>query len=111
MLVIERHLVMAVRDPGGNRRRYRVLGNLPSALDRVSASAVLSEMRPGDHIAVLNTGAYFVSMNNTFGGPRPPLVWIENGHARLARRRETDAELLVRDLLPGSVDGIKEMGR
>jgi diaminopimelate decarboxylase len=108
VLLTEAHRVMAVHDPGGSRRRYRVLGNLPSALDRVSASAVLPEMRPGDCLAVLDTGAYFVSMNNTFSGPRPPLVWIENGHARLARRRETDAELLARDILPGSMGGIKE---
>lgn len=110
MLVTEGHRVMALRDLGGSRLRYRVLGNLPTALDRVSASAVLPEMHPGDRIAVLDTGAYFVSMNNTFGGPRPPIVWIENGHARLARRRETRAELFARDILPSTAGGIEENG-
>ena len=105
MLMTEGHRVLSVIEPDGDLLRYRVLGNMPTSLDRVSASALLPMMHPGDRIAVLDTGAYFISMNNTFSGPRPPVIWIENGQARLARRRETDAEVFSRDLEPGSTTG------
>lgn len=88
---------MSLVEPDGELLRYRVLGNLPTSLDRVSASALLPAMRAGDRIAVLDTGAYFVSMNNTFIGPRPPVIWIENKSSRIARRRETGAEVFSRD--------------
>ena len=100
MLMTEAHRVMTLREPGGQYLHYRVLGSMPTALDRVCAGVLLPEMHPGDQIAVLDTGAYFVSMNNTFSGPRPPVVWIEEGEARLARRRETEMEVFSRDLLP-----------
>lgn len=97
MLMAERHRLMSLVEPDGELLRYRVLGNLPTSLDRVSASALLPAMRAGDRIAVLDTGAYFVSMNNTFIGPRPPVIWIENKSSRIARRRETGAEVFSRD--------------
>jgi diaminopimelate decarboxylase len=100
MLLTQAHRVLAVRDRGGERSRYQVLGTLPTSLDRVSSGAMLPPMQAGDCLAVLDTGAYFVSMNNTFGGPRLPIVWIERAEAGLARRRESEAELLARDHLP-----------
>jgi hypothetical protein len=42
-------------------------------------------------------------MNNTFGGPRLPIVWIERAEAGLVRRRESEAELLARDQLPADL--------
>jgi len=97
MLMAEGHRLMSLVEPDGELLRYRVLGNLPTSLDRVSASALLPTMHAGDRIAVLDTGAYFVSMNNSFIGPRPPVIWIENKSSRIARRRETDAEVFSRD--------------
>lgn len=101
MLIAEHHRVLPLVLRPGPRATYRVLGDLPTSLDRVAAGAELCPMRAGDHIAVLDTGAYCVSMNNTFGGPRPPIVWIENGTARLARRRETVTEVFARDDVAG----------
>jgi diaminopimelate decarboxylase len=111
LFVLESHRVEALLDTAGPRRVYRVLGNLPTAMDRVAPAALLPEQRPGDRIAVLDTGAYAVSMNNTFNGPRPPVVWIVDGVARLARRREAPDEVHGRDLLPAGFGVAKESER
>ena len=102
MLLTQAHRVMALHDREGDRICYQVLGPLPTSLDRVSSGVFLPKMRPGDRLAVLDAGAYFVSMNNTFGGPRLPVVWIEQHRAWLARRRETVEELFARDVFPSA---------
>lgn len=100
MLLTERHQVMALKKRLGPPTSFEILGPLPSALDRVAVSSTLSPLRPGDHLAVLDTGAYFYSMSNTFNGPRPGYVWIKQGKAEWARRSETVDDLLSLDLLP-----------
>lgn len=108
MLMTERHRVLALRESTGESVRYRVLGNMPSGLDIVSASSILPEMNQGDRIAVLDTGAYFLSLNNTFGGTRPAAVWIEGGEAKLARMRESTINLFSRDVMPENLKLEKE---
>ncbi len=98
MLVTEKHDVRPLRLTDGPSRPHDILGKLPTALDQVARNVPLPEMRTGDRIALLDTGAYFLSFNNTFSGPRPAVVWIDNGRARLARRSESEAELFARDL-------------
>jgi diaminopimelate decarboxylase len=100
MLITEQHRIMALTKHKSDTFTYEVLGKLPSVLDRISPSAQLPIMKVGDHIAVLDTGAYIMSMNNTFSGPRPPLVWIENGKANIARRRETEEDIYSLDSMP-----------
>ena len=75
----------------------------------MASGAPLPPTEPGDRLAVCDTGAYFVSMNNTFGGPRLPIAWIEEGRARLARRREHEDEKPLRaeaDIRERPADGM-----
>ncbi|WP_394579760.1 diaminopimelate decarboxylase [Cytobacillus firmus] len=52
-----------------------------------------------DLLAVFCTGAYGYSMANNYNRiPRPPVVFIENGEARLVVKRETYEDLLRLDL-------------
>jgi diaminopimelate decarboxylase len=45
------------------------------------------------------TGAYGYSMANTYNGvPRAPVVFVRDGDARLVVRRETYADMTVRDV-------------
>jgi diaminopimelate decarboxylase len=54
----------------------------------------------GDLLTIPATGAYAFTMSNNYNGAlRPPVVFCENGQARLAVRRETFADLLGRDQL------------
>ena len=101
MLLLEKHrvlpLVSSHHDKQHGETNYTVLGNLPSSLDKVASPAALPRMNIGDRLAVLDTGAYCVSLNNTFAGPRPAVAFMENGRHRLARIRETFADLVGHD--------------
>ncbi len=60
---------------------------------------VPSGMRVGDIIATPVTGAYGHSMGSNYNKvPRPSVVFVENGEARLVVRRETFDDLLATDV-------------
>ena len=53
----------------------------------------------GDVVAVPATGAYGYAMASNYNGVcRPPVVFVEDGDARLVVRRETYADLMSRDV-------------
>lgn len=81
MLLTEIHEVRAVRKRGSENdlRSYEILGLLPTSLDRVSVFSLLPKVEVGDKLAVLDTGAYFISMHNSFNGKLPQKIWIEEG--------------------------------
>ena len=81
----------------GRSLNYTILGNMPSSLDKLSSSTSLPRLTNGERIALLDTGAYFVSMNNNFAGPRPAIVLIDGNKAMLTRRRESIEEMYQRD--------------
>ena len=54
---------------------------------------------PGDLLAVPATGAYGRSMASNYNHvPRPPVVAVKDGKARVIVRRETEADLLRLDI-------------
>jgi len=54
---------------------------------------------PGDLLAVAATGAYCRSMASNYNHvPRPPVVALRDGAARLLVRRETVDDLLALDV-------------
>ena len=53
----------------------------------------------GDIVAVFGTGAYCHSMSSNYNGqPRPAIVFVKDGKARVTTRRETYADLMARDI-------------
>ncbi len=61
--------------------------------------ATLPKTKPGDIIALLATGAYGYAMASNYNrNPRPAVVFVENGQAKLVVKRETYADLLKLDL-------------
>ena len=57
-----------------------------------------ADVRPGDLLAVPASGAYHRSMASNYNHvPRPPVVAIRDGNARVIVRRETEADLLALD--------------
>lgn len=79
-------------------RTYDVLGSTPASLDIVGPGRELPELDSGDVLAVLDVGAYFTSLGNTFGGPRPAIVMLDRGDVRTIRRRETYEDVFARDV-------------
>jgi diaminopimelate decarboxylase len=59
----------------------------------------LPDPAPGDVVVTPATGAYGYAMANNYNGvPRPPVVFVRDGEARVAVRRETYADLMTRDV-------------
>ena len=57
------------------------------------------DLTPGDLVAVPASGAYHRSMASNYNHvPRPPVVAVRDGAARLVVRRETEADLLALDV-------------
>jgi diaminopimelate decarboxylase len=74
---------------------YRVAGKHCESGDVLIEAAELPEPRPGDVLAVPATGAYTLALGSTYNGvPRPAVVLVADGAARLIRRRETVEDLL-----------------
>jgi len=58
-----------------------------------------SDLSPGDLVAVPASGAYHRSMASNYNHvPRPPVVAVKDGVARLLVRRETEQDLLALDV-------------
>jgi diaminopimelate decarboxylase len=74
----------------------RVVGKHCESGDIVVKDEFLpADVRPGDLIAVPGTGAYCRSLANTYNHvPRPPVVAVADGKARIIVRRETEDDLL-----------------
>lgn len=64
----------------------------------VDAEYLPGDITPGDLLAVPATGAYCHSLSNNYNAvPRPPVVAIDGGRARVIVRGETIDDLLARD--------------
>lgn len=78
----------------------RVVGKHCESGDIVVRDAFLpADLAPGDLIAVPATGAYCRSMASNYNHvPRPPVVAVKDGGARVIVRRETEEDLLRLDV-------------
>ena len=81
-------------------QRVRVVGKHCESGDvLLFDAAVPDDLAVGDLLAVPVTGAYGHSMGSNYNKvPRPPVVFVADGRARLVVRRETYDDLLVTDL-------------
>lgn len=70
------------------------------AYDSIAEDIALPEVEAGDLIALFNQGAYCEVMSTQFNAiPRPAVVLVDGDDARLARRRETLADIVGREAL------------
>ncbi|MFL5440017.1 MAG: diaminopimelate decarboxylase family protein [Myxococcales bacterium] len=108
----ESHQIFALtpRDRA-ERRIYRLLGPSCSIGDIVSPAAILPSLEPGDGLAVMDAGAYFVPFSTCFSFPRPAVISVSGSDVEVLRARETfhdlvaldRATLAARNLLVGAV--------
>lgn len=75
-----------------------IVGPVCFASDIVYRNIRMPEVRPGEIIAIMDSGAYFIAQESSFGFPRPAVVGVRRDGCRLVRRRETFADLTGRDL-------------
>ncbi len=80
--------------------RVTIAGRCCESGDLLGEDMELSPARRGDLLAVLVTGAYNYSMASHYNRlPKPPVVLIRDGKAKVAVRRETYEDLTRNDIL------------
>jgi len=78
--------------------RADVVGRHCEEGDVITPDVTMTEPRIGDLVVVPATGAYCFTMANNYNAAlKPPVVFCDNGTARLAIRRETFDDLLARE--------------
>jgi diaminopimelate decarboxylase len=95
----EHACVLASRESAAPAMLARLVGRHSENGDIVVRDAYLpADLVPGDLVAVAATGAYCRSMASNHNHlPRPPVVAVGDGQARVLLRRETAADLLALD--------------
>jgi len=95
-----RYSVRPVRPSQARMQPVTVVGRHCEAGDVLAVDVPLpADTRPGDLLVVPGTGAYNHSMASNYNMVgRPPVVAVRDGTARLLVRRETDSDLLRRDI-------------
>ena len=87
------------RFEGAGAQRVTVVGRHCESGDVLINGVDLSAPEVGDLLAVPATGAYCYTMANNYNGTRRiPVVFAQDGDARLVVRRETWNDLLARDV-------------
>ena len=92
--------VLADRESSAPLTQSRVVGKHCETGDIVIRDINLpADIEPGDLLATPATGAYGRSMASNYNHvPRPPVVAIKDGKARVIVRRENEADLLALDV-------------
>jgi diaminopimelate decarboxylase len=87
--------IECAEERGGELRDTTVYGPLCLQTD-IIGKCMLPELKAGDVLVVKNVGAYNIPQSSTFIFPRPPIVMIEGGKARVVRKGES-----LDDVFPG----------
>lgn len=88
------HHILNLSNPTGIPRVYTVVGYICET-DTFAWDRPVSEIREGDTLCFLNAGAYGHVMSSNYNSRfRPAEVLVDNGEARLIRKRETLDDLL-----------------
>lgn len=67
------------------------------AADVVYRNISMPEIRPGEILAILDSGAYFTSWESSFSFPRPAIISVMNGKHKLLRTRESFVQMMSLD--------------
>lgn len=88
------HHIENVSNSFGTSRIYTIVGNICET-DTFAWDRPLPEVREGDYLAFYNAGAYGFEMSSNFNSRlKPAEIMIEEGDARIIRRREVFEDLL-----------------
>jgi len=81
-------------------RRVSLAGRFCEMGDVLIYDVDLPSIEPGDVIAIPGCGAYCLPMSSNYNAfPRPPIIVVKEGKAKLLRRREDYQDLMALDLL------------
>jgi diaminopimelate decarboxylase len=99
---VHRVLPVAAAPPAGPTE---LVGPICESTDVLAVAADLPDLAPGDLVAVMDAGAYGMTMASNYNSqPRPAEIVVAGGSARVARRRETWEELLAWEAAAGTAE-------
>lgn len=79
--------------------KVTVAGKCCETGDLIQEHTEVADVQVGDTLAVLSTGAYNYSMASNYNrNPRPAMVMVKNGKAKLIIKRESYSDLVINDL-------------
>jgi diaminopimelate decarboxylase len=93
------HRIVPLNMKEGKGERIDVVGAVCESSDVFGRCRDLGDVRPGDYLAILDTGAYGYSMSFNYNlRPRPAEIVVEGGKYRVVRKAETAEALVAREL-------------
>lgn len=79
--------------------KVTIAGKCCESGDILIKDIMMPDIKVGDNLAVLSTGAYNFSMASNYNRiPKPPVVMIKDGQAKLVVKRETYEDVLKNDI-------------
>jgi diaminopimelate decarboxylase len=92
-------IVPVQRRPGSRKRVVDVVGPVCESGDFFAHDREMPEVREGDLVAILDVGAYGMSLSSNYNSrPRAAEILVTGKKAELVRRRETIRDLLATEL-------------
>ena len=92
--------LIADRADDKNTQTVTIAGKCCESGDILIKNADMPDIKVGDTLAVLSTGAYNYSMSSNYNRiPKPPVVMITNGKPHVIVKRETYEDIIRNDVL------------
>ena len=87
-----------LKDAGGEKVLYRLVGPICHMGDQLYPAWSLPRLKDGDVLALMDSGAYFISDACSFSFPQPGIIAIDgSGAVSTLRRAETYSDLVALD--------------
>ncbi len=94
------HQILPVKQSSAAQQPVDIVGPVCESGDFFARDRDLSPVRPGDQLAILDAGAYGMSLSSNYNTrPRPAEVLVDGTVHRLIRRRETLRDLFAPEFL------------
>ncbi len=95
----EYEAVVANRADSQPSEAITLCGKCCESGDIIIRDGIVPEIKSGDIVAVMSTGAYNYSMASNYNRlPRPAVVFVSDGESRLVVRRETYDDIIKNDV-------------
>jgi diaminopimelate decarboxylase len=75
-------------------RQYRLVGPICTPGDVLYWAWRLPELAPGDVLAIMDAGAYFIPFATSFSYPQPAVVLVDGAQVSVLRRAETFEDMV-----------------
>ena len=99
----EYHQLLSVTDPTAAATiPYRLVGPICTPADVLYQQWRLPSLAPGHVLAIMDSGAYFVSFATTFSFPKAAIVVQDGTSVVIARSRESFEDIVRLDVMPGA---------